>query len=71
MFRAFQLDVFQPLTAVMFRTKWDQDEPPADTDLGAHSKHSEGEDKHDLYERYIRWGIKYDWLQIHRILTHE
>ena len=65
-----QFEVFHPVSAHGFRSKWDQDEPPAETDQGAQNKHAD-EDKYNLYERYIRWGIKYDWLQIHRILTHE
>jgi len=59
----------------MFRKKFDLDEPPALEDGSSYGKmrHKQGRDKdpYNLEERFYRWGIKPDWLQIHRIIAHE
>lgn len=60
-----------------FRKQFDQNEPPALEDgssfgkIRKKSKASQEEDPHNLEERYFRYGIKPEWLQIERILCHE
>lgn len=73
-----QLEVFQPQLHVQFRKKWDLYEPPALEDGSSfgrprHLKKTSSveEDPHQLEERFYRYGVKPEWLQIHRILVHE
>jgi len=52
------------------------DEPPAleDGSSFGRPRHKTGiseDDPHNLEERYYRYGIKPEWIQIHRIVTHE
>jgi len=52
------------------------DEPPAleDGSSFGRPRHKTGmseDDPHNLEERYYRYGIKPEWMQIHRIVTHE
>lgn len=66
------MEVHQKVSWYAFKKKWDQDEPPAMDDGGTVSRHhKKNEDPYDLNERYYRWGVKPDWLQIHRIIAHE
>ncbi|KAK2159555.1 hypothetical protein LSH36_151g07062 [Paralvinella palmiformis] len=70
-----QLEVHNYARHHMFRKKFDLDEPPALEDGSSYGKmrHKQGRDKdpYNLEERFYRWGIKPDWLQIHRIIAHE
>ncbi|ELT88567.1 hypothetical protein CAPTEDRAFT_218774, partial [Capitella teleta] len=71
------LEVFQVVSWQSFRKQFDQNEPPALEDgssfgkIRKKSKASQEEDPHNLEERYFRYGIKPEWLQIERILCHE
>jgi len=52
------------------------DEPPALEDGSSfgrprHKTSMSEDDPHNLEERYYRYGIKPEWLQIHRIVMHE
>ena len=52
------------------------DEPPALEDGSSfgrprHKTSISEDDPHNLEERYYRYGIKPEWMQIHRIITHE
>ncbi|QQP48589.1 ChromodomainhelicaseDNAbinding protein Mi2 -like protein, partial [Caligus rogercresseyi] len=76
--KEIQLDVFHPQTYRMYLRKNDMDEPPRydedgdDEKSGGRLKHhhrSKAEDPNKLYERFFRYGIRPEWLQIHRILN--
>ena len=71
-----QLDVFHPQTHRMYLRKNDMDEPPRfdeDGDDEVMSKrlkhHKKVEDPYQIQERFIRYGIRPDWLQIHHIIN--
>ncbi|XP_060948241.1 chromodomain-helicase-DNA-binding protein 4-like isoform X1 [Limanda limanda] len=63
---------------VMFRNyqrKNDMDEPPPiDSGEGEETKHLKRKSKDPMYaqleEKYLRFGIKMEWLMIHRIINH-
>ena len=65
-----QIEVHQPIMMQSFRRKFDQDEPPM-VNEEASRKHQGRDDPHRLTERYYKWGIKPEWLTIHRVLTHK
>ena len=60
-----------------FKKKWDLDEPPALEDGSSFgrprhlNKSLVEDDPYQLEERFYRYGVKPEWLQIHRILVHE
>ncbi|ESN99682.1 hypothetical protein HELRODRAFT_113500, partial [Helobdella robusta] len=71
-----ELEVHQPITHCNFKRKFDMNEPPALEDGSSfgrprHKNASSEDDPHNLEERFYRYGIKPEWLQIHRIITHE
>ena len=69
--------MFHPTTWYNFRKKWDMDEPPALEDGSSfgkrrrHNSKSENDDPYNLEEKYYKWGVKPEWLQIDRIINHE
>merc|ERR1711997_714617 len=74
--KEIQLDVFHPQTYRMYLRKNDMDEPPRfdeDGDDELMSKrlkhHKKAADPYKIQERFIRYGIRPDWLQIHHILS--
>ncbi|CAB4062385.1 CHD4 [Lepeophtheirus salmonis] len=74
--KEIQLDVFHPQTYRMYLRKNDMDEPPRYDEDGDDEKsggrlkhHRKADDPLKLYERYFRYGIRPEWLQIHRILN--
>jgi chromodomain-helicase-DNA-binding protein 4 len=74
--KEIQLDVFHPQTYRMYLRKNDMDEPPRfdedgdDEVLGKRLKHhKKAEDPYKIQERFIRYGIRSDWLQIHHIIN--
>merc|ERR1712179_92218 len=76
--KEIQLDVFHPQTYRMYLRKNDMDEPPRfdedgeDENLGKRLKHHQKEkpkDPYQLHERFFRYGIRPEWLQIHHILN--
>jgi len=71
-----QLEVHQSILHASFKRKFQMDEPPAleDGSSFGRPRHKTGmseDDPHNLEERYYRYGIKPEWMQIHRIVTHE
>jgi len=71
-----QLEVHQPWAHNSFKRKFYMDEPPAleDGSSFGRPRHKTGmseDDPHNLEERYYRYGIKPEWMQIHRIVMHE
>lgn len=62
----------------MYWRKMDPDIPPEvddgsqeDLETGRIEGKEKEADPHNLEEKYYRYGIKPDWLQIHRILNHK
>ena len=58
-----------------FKRKWDQDEPPALEDGSSYGrprhKTASNAEEDDLEVNYYRYGIRPEWLQIHRIISYE
>ena len=52
--------------------KNDMDEPPPLEDGSSYGRDEKEiqEDPHNLEERFYRYGVRPEWLQIHRILNH-
>lgn len=53
--------------------KNDMDEPPPLEDgssYGQKNKRKNANDPHNLEERFYRYGVKPEWLQVHRIINH-
>jgi len=52
--------------------KNDMDEPPPLEDGSSYGRDEKEivEDPHNLEDRFYRYGVRPEWLQIHRILTH-
>ena len=48
------------------------DEPPPLEDGSSYGRDDKDiqEDPHNLEERFYRYGVRPEWLQIHRILNH-
>ncbi|XP_044753178.1 chromodomain-helicase-DNA-binding protein Mi-2 homolog isoform X2 [Coccinella septempunctata] len=72
-----QLDVYHPLMFRIYTRKYDMEEPPKleepidDNDLRAKRILSMGGSKdEDLEERFYRYGVKPEWLVVHRVINH-
>lgn len=72
-----QLDVYHPLMFRMYTRKYDMEEPPKleepidDNDLRAKRILSMGGSQdEDLEERFYRYGVKPEWLVVHRVINH-
>ena len=75
-----QLDVFHPLMFRNYSRKYDMDEPPKleepldESDLRVQrikSKEQSGaRDEYQLEERFYRYGVRPEWLVVHRVLNH-
>ncbi|XP_060558085.1 chromodomain-helicase-DNA-binding protein 5-like [Ruditapes philippinarum] len=67
-----QLDVFQTALLRMYIRKNDMDEPPPLEDGsswgGKDRKKNDNDD--NLEERFYKYGVRPEWLQIHRIINH-
>ncbi|XP_014681188.1 PREDICTED: chromodomain-helicase-DNA-binding protein 5-like [Priapulus caudatus] len=75
-----QLDVFHPAMYRIYTRKNDMDEPPALEDGSSYGqdkefvKHREALGKavfENLEEKYYRYGIRPEWLNLHRIINHK
>ena len=68
----FQLDVYHPAMYRNYMRKTDMDEPPPLEDGSSYGRDDKDiqEDPHNLEERFYRYGVRPEWLQIHRILNH-
>jgi len=77
--KEIQLDVFHPQTHRMYLRKNDMDEPPRFDEDGENEDaptkrvkhHKRPEDPHKMQERYFRYGIRPDWLQIHHVISRQ
>ena len=77
--KEMQLDVFHPQTYRMYLRKNDMDEPPRfdedgdDEVSGRRLKHhaKRYEDPLHLQERFFRYGIRPEWLQIHHVISKQ
>nr|QVX32603.1 CHD3/4/5A [Platynereis dumerilii] len=67
-----QLDVHHPAMFRNYVRKTDMEEPPPLEDGSTYGRDisSKEEDPHNLEERFYRYGIKPEWLMIHRIINH-
>uniref|UniRef100_A0A5S6QHK0 Chromodomain-helicase-DNA-binding protein 3 n=1 Tax=Trichuris muris TaxID=70415 RepID=A0A5S6QHK0_TRIMR len=72
------LDVWFPQVLRMYFRKMDPEVPPEvddgsqeDLQTGIIEGKEKEEDPHNLEERYYRYGIKPEWLQIQRIINHK
>ncbi|XP_058826614.1 chromodomain-helicase-DNA-binding protein Mi-2 homolog [Topomyia yanbarensis] len=74
-----QLDVFHPLMFRYYTRKYDMEEPPkleealdeADSRYKRILKMRDGEaDETELEEKYYRYGVKPEWLMVHRVINH-
>jgi len=68
----FQLDVHHPAMYRNYIRKNDMDEPPPLEDGSSYGRDEKEvqEDLHNLEDRFYRYGVRPEWLQIHRILNH-
>ena len=68
-----QLEVGQPLLLRVYINKMDMEEPPPFEDGSSYgskrTKHETERDPFNLEERFYRYGIKPEWLMIHRIIN--
>jgi chromodomain-helicase-DNA-binding protein 4 len=71
-----QMDVFCPIMVRSYFKKVDMDEPPKMDDDEAMSRHRRQKKERKetetdpLEERFYRYGVRPEWLQIHRVLNH-
>ncbi|XP_063531225.1 chromodomain-helicase-DNA-binding protein Mi-2 homolog isoform X1 [Cydia strobilella] len=74
-----QLDVFHPLMYRYYMRKYDTEEPPKleeplDEQDGRYkriqSKQGQDSDQKALEEKYYRYGVKPEWLIVHRVINH-
>ncbi|GMS84761.1 hypothetical protein PENTCL1PPCAC_6936, partial [Pristionchus entomophagus] len=71
------VDVFLPQTLRMYWRKYDPECPPEvddgsneDMETGKIDGREKEDDPHNLEERYFRYGIKPEWMQVQRIINH-
>ena len=70
---AKQVEVFHPGMIRNYIRKNDMDEPPPLEDgssYGQKNIRKNANDPHNLEERFYRYGVKPEWLQVHRIINH-
>ncbi|XP_019557394.3 chromodomain-helicase-DNA-binding protein Mi-2 homolog [Aedes albopictus] len=74
-----QLDVYHPLMYRFYIRKYDMEEPPKleemlDEEDGRYKrllKMREGDlDEAELEEKYYKYGVKPEWLMVHRVINH-
>nr|CAD7453831.1 unnamed protein product [Timema tahoe] len=71
-----QMDVFHPLMIRNYMRKYDMDEPPKldepldELDYRMKRIREMNADDTDLEERFYRYGIKPEWMIVHRIINH-
>lgn len=76
-----QLDVFHPLMFRSYIRKYDMEEPPKleealDEDdnrykrIQRHRTDGNEVDEQSLEEKYYRYGVKPEWLMVHRVINH-
>ncbi|KAK6046945.1 protein, SNF2 family [Cooperia oncophora] len=60
------------LTAILFRMYWrkyDSENPPI-FDESTAQRHHKDNDPYELREKFYQYGIKPEWMQVHRIINH-
>ncbi|XP_075745511.1 chromodomain-helicase-DNA-binding protein Mi-2 homolog isoform X3 [Rhipicephalus microplus] len=74
-----QLDVYHPGLYRNYCRKNDMDDPPlpddgsngtSDNKSSREEKHARDKNYQNLEEKYYRYGIRPEWLQVHRIINH-
>ncbi|CAH8559549.1 unnamed protein product [Dicrocoelium dendriticum] len=67
-----QMDVHHPIMLRNYFKKNDMEEPPLPEDGSAYRGRAreKAADPHNLEERFYKWGVRPEWLQIHRIIDH-
>lgn len=77
-----QLDVYHPLMFRYYTRKYDMEEPPKleemldDEDnrmkrIRKHRQDKDGSAETDLEERFYKYGVKPEWLIVHRVINHK
>ncbi|XP_022176627.1 chromodomain-helicase-DNA-binding protein Mi-2 homolog isoform X2 [Myzus persicae] len=72
-----QMEVFHPITIRSYMRKYDMDEPPKleepldELDNRWKRLREVGGDQAALEEKFYRYGVKPEWLLVHRILNHK
>ena len=78
--KEIQLDVYHPQTYKMYLRKNDMDEPPiydedGENEGASHSRrlkhHKQTADPLKLYDRFFKYGIKPEWLEIDHVLNKQ
>lgn len=70
MFFYSQLDVYHPAMYRNYIRRVDMDEPPPLEDGSSYKEKLKDEDPHNLEDRFYRYGVRPEWLDIHRIINH-
>ncbi|XP_078696084.1 chromodomain-helicase-DNA-binding protein 4-like isoform X5 [Branchiostoma floridae x Branchiostoma belcheri] len=65
-----QLEIYHPAMFRNYFRKNDMDEPPPLEDGGEEPNDSTQDPDNDLEKRFYRYGIRPEWLTIHRIINH-
>ncbi|KAG5447792.1 choline dehydrogenase 5 [Clonorchis sinensis] len=67
-----QLDVHHPIMLRNYFKKCDMEEPPLPEDGSTYRGRAreKAADPHNLEERFYKWGVRPEWLQIQRIIDH-
>ncbi|BHF73229.1 choline dehydrogenase 5 [Sparganum proliferum] len=67
-----QLDVFHPIMLRVFFKKYDMEEPPPPEDGSTYRGRAREKvpDPQNLEERFYKWGVRPEWLQVQRIIDH-
>ena len=74
LFHLFQLEVHAPrVTYLTILKKWDFDEPPMPEDGSSFGKtrNQDVDDPNNLEERFYKWGVKPEWLQIQHVIGYQ
>ncbi|XP_070207054.1 chromodomain-helicase-DNA-binding protein 4-like isoform X3 [Littorina saxatilis] len=64
------LDVYHPAMFRNYIRRVDMDEPPPLEDGSSYKDKMNEEDPHNLEDRFYRYGVRPEWLCIHRIINH-
>uniref|UniRef100_A0A8R1I745 Uncharacterized protein n=1 Tax=Caenorhabditis japonica TaxID=281687 RepID=A0A8R1I745_CAEJA len=64
------MEVFFPMLVRMYWRKVDSELPP-DFEESVSSRHHSDNDPYKLRERFYQFGVKPEWMQIHRIINHQ
>jgi len=65
-----ELDVYHPAMYRCYIRRVDMDEPPPLEDGSCYKDKMKEEDPDNLEDRFYRYGVRPDWLNIHRVINH-